>query len=108
MTASPAAVLVQGFPQDDSLRTLRQRVRTGFAEIGLTGELDRRYPPVTAHLTVMRFRGQLSHRQAFSQFIETNRTREFGIGRVEKLQLVWNNWYMSEKEVRVIAEYQLV
>jgi hypothetical protein len=69
--------------------------------------MDRRYPPVTVHLTVMRFRKQPADREAFRQFVEANRTREFGRARIRSLQLVWNDWYMSEAEVRVVAEYPL-
>jgi 2'-5' RNA ligase len=107
VTASPAAVMIQGFPLDNSLQALRQRVRDGFETMGLIGEMDRRYPPVTAHLTVMRFRKQLADREAFRQFVEANRTREFGRARIRSLQLVWNDWYMSEAEVRVMAKYPL-
>lgn len=75
--------------------------------LALAGEMDRRYLPVIAHLTVLRFRRNMSDSETFRRFIEANRDREFGQTCVVSPQLVWNDWYLSGEEVRVLAEYPL-
>ena len=55
VTASPEAVLVQGFPQDDALARLRDELRSALRDRGAGENLDRRYKIAAAHLTVLRF-----------------------------------------------------
>lgn len=107
VTASSAAVVIQGFNEDGQLNQLRDRLRQRFKNSGLVHTIDQRYPLQTAHLTVMRFREQLYQPKVFTHFIESNRNMEFGACKVEELVLVYNDWYMREEEVKVLNWFGL-
>lgn len=66
VTASPAAVMIQGFPTDDTLERARTALRTSLTAAHLGNELDRRYQLTTAHMTALRLRTPLS---ASAQFV---------------------------------------
>jgi 2'-5' RNA ligase len=107
VTASRAALLLQGFPRGDALASLRERLRRSLSAAGLGQGLDQRYRLQTAHSTVLRFRAPLHQPQAFAARLERYRQQPFGTTTVERLALVVNDWYMSENVVRVIEHYQL-
>ena len=107
VTASPDAVMIQGFPADDVLTRLRDELRDAFRKEGLGENLDRRYKTVTAHLTVMRFREPEADWKRLYDFVEARRQTDFGGTRFHKLQLIWSNWYASTGIVRVLQEYRL-
>lgn len=106
-TASPDAVMVQGFPANDHLLELRNRLREAFQNAGLGKNLDRRYKTCTAHLTVMRFSEQETDWKRLYDFVEENRGRDFGQTQFQSLQLIWSNWYASADLVRVLCDYPL-
>lgn len=102
ITASKSSVMVQGFPTDDTLELLRERLRVNFHQSGLYQTMDARYKLSTAHATVFRFRKSLKNPQAFAQLLRQNRNRDFGRQKVSELQLVYNDWYhRPEKSVSV-------
>lgn len=107
VTASADAVMIQGFPADDHLLELRNRLRVAFRNAGLGKNLDRRYKTSTAHLTVMRFSEQEADWERLSNFLEENRERDFGWTRFQSTQLIWSDWYASADLVRVLGEYPL-
>ena len=107
VTVSPDAVMVQGFPTDAALTRIRNRLRDAFRSAGLGGNLDRRYQTVTAHLTVMRFSRPERDWNRLREFLQARRETEFGETSFKSLQLIWSNWYASEKVVRVLEEYPL-
>ena len=107
ITASTDSVMIQGFPADDALNQLRDRIRHDFQAIGLDGEFDQRYRRQAAHMTVVRFRKPLQNRAAFCNFLQEMRDAPFGDMQVQAVQLVENDWYMSSSKVRLLREYQL-
>ena len=108
MTASPAAVLIQGFPQGEALEELRARLRAALRDRQLGRGLDIRYRLRTAHLTVVRFRRPLSDGYRFAEELSGYRVEPFGTFRVEALSLVKNDWYMSSKNLEILSRYQLM
>jgi 2'-5' RNA ligase len=107
LTVSKSAVMLCGFPEDDRLNELRGNLRRHLIQGGLSQGLDRRYILVGAHTTVMRFAAPLKSPAAFSQFLLENKHRPFGTFQVDELQLVKNDWYMSQQNTPVVAQYNL-
>jgi 2'-5' RNA ligase len=107
LTASPAAILIQGYPLDDCLHELREGLRGAIHAVGLGGNLDRRYRIATAHMTAVRFQRPLRDPQRLVAAIAARRGLEFGTSRVSEVQLVTNDWYMSHDRVGVLHRYPL-
>jgi 2'-5' RNA ligase len=107
VTASPAAVLVQGFPVGDGLEQLRERLRSSLAAAGFGADLDQRYRIRTAHMTLLRFRSPLRNPRRFVELLAAARESELGTTVVHGVQLVQNDWYMSAGKTRTLAEYPL-
>jgi len=107
VTASTAAVMVQGFPEHDALNQIREAIREAFLKNGFGGALDRRYKISTAHMTVLRFQYPLSNWQKLVTLLQENRATSFGEAEVRRAELVWGDWYASAKTIRKLEEYQL-
>lgn len=108
VTASPGAVMIQGFPTGDELGNIRNELREAFARNGFGGMLDRRYKVNTAHITAMRFRKPDENWKRLVSLLEENRRKDFGESEVDSLQLIWGDWYASGNIVRILREYRLV
>jgi len=107
VTAGPGAVLVQGFAEGDRLNQLRETLRRALGRAGLGESLDTRYRIVTAHTTVMRFRAPLRAPQQLTMRLRAARKRDFDSTPVDRLDFVYNDWYMSHDRVRVLATYPM-
>ena len=88
VTASPNAVMIQGFPAGDELNQLRGELRQAFAQNGLGGQLDRRYKSTSAHMTVMRFSRLETDWQQLAALLTENRTWDFGEMNIDRMQLI--------------------
>ncbi len=108
ITASSGAIMIQGFPADGTLETLRDRLRAELRAAGLGEGLDQRYRLQTAHATVFRFRHPLANAPRFLECLEAYRNHEFGTATINEVQLVENDWYMSAANVRVWARFALM
>jgi 2'-5' RNA ligase len=107
VTASPSAVMIQGFPVGDGLEKLREELRAAFERNGLGGQLDRRYKITFAHMTVMRFRREDADWKRLKKFLAENRDTDFGEMEVNRIQLIWGDWYASANIARTLQEYTL-
>jgi 2'-5' RNA ligase len=108
VTASPSAVMIQGFPVADGLEKMREELRRAFARNGLGDRLDRRYKITSAHMTVMRFRQADADWKRLATFLAENRDTDFGEMEVNRIQLIWGDWYASANIVRTLQEYDLL
>lgn len=108
ITASSGAIMIQGFPADNTLETLRERLRAELRVAGLGGGLDQRYRLQTAHATVFRFRHPLASAPRFLECLEAYRHHEFGTANINEVLLVENDWYMSATNVRGRARFALI
>lgn len=106
ITASPSAIMLQGFTNSDSLDDLRNNLRTNFTNSGLQESIDKRYSINTAHSTVARFRKEISHTEKLIAVLEKYRNFDFGKFKVEKYHLVYNDWYQREQFVKELHEFQ--
>lgn len=95
ITISPSCVVLQGFPDDDSLATLRNNLRECFTQANLATSIDARYKITTAHTTIMRFQTPLRASCKFVELLEQHREYDFGTLDVKQLDFVFNNWYQQ-------------
>ena len=107
ITASPGAVMVQGFPESEALNAGRERLRRELRARGLTEGLDERYRLETAHITVVRFRRRLGDAERFARALERWRAAELGATEVESPRLVRNDWYMSRGNLELVRGWKL-
>jgi len=108
VTASPEAVLVQGFPLGNTLKQLRDDLRTALSRHGLGENVDVRYKVVAAHLTAVRFFTPMTDWKPLYALLAAHRETDFGKCRVQSLQLIENDWYASADTVRLLREYPLL
>lgn len=107
VTLSRGAVMAQGFPRDDTLERVRERLRAALAARGLAGGLDQRYRLMTAHLTLVRFAAPLRRPERFVAALADARGRAFGEMEVRGMELVVGDWYQSADRARVVDTHPL-
>jgi 2'-5' RNA ligase len=95
VTASSSCILVQGFPDNDHLTILRDKLRLSFKKFSLYTTIDLRYEISTAHATIVRFQSPLRDSEAFIQLLAKYRNIYFGTLEVNRLDFVFNNWYQN-------------
>jgi 2'-5' RNA ligase len=95
VTASPGAVMVQGFLDAQVLNEGRDELRRVLRARGLGDGVDLRYRLETAHMTAVRFRAPLRDGRRLARILERGRDLEFGEMEVRELELVRSDWYMS-------------
>ena len=99
--------MIQGFPAGDALEQLRDELREAFARNGLGDRLDRRYKINSAHMTIMRFRQPAADWKPLMKALAENRHTGFGGTQVNRIQLIWGDWYASADIARTLQEYSL-
>ena len=107
VTASPGAIMIQGFPDSEALNDLRDKLRHQLRVRGLTRGLDVRYRLETAHMTVARFRAPLRDGKHVAAVLRRSRRRPFGSMTIKSLSLVTNDWYMTHQTLETLNRYRL-
>lgn len=107
VTASPSAIMIQGFPSDETLNTLRDKLRVNFKSSTLQQSIDSRYAISTAHSTVVRFQENLQNPERLMQIVENFRDFDFGEFTVENIELVYNDWYQRDKNTIHLRDFKL-
>ena len=107
VTLAPAAVLARGFPRDDTLERLRDRLRAAIAARGLGAALDGRYRLETAHATLVRFTAPLADPARFVDAIDRARGRAFGSCTIGQLTLELSDWYQSSETLETLGTFPL-
>ncbi|MFH6934909.1 mutarotase [Flavobacterium sp. FlaQc-30] len=107
VTASNSAIMIQGFPTDESLNNLRNKLRENFKNSALEQSIDSRYSISTAHSTVMRFTEKLVNPEKLIEITEEFRDYNFGSFKVEKVELVFNDWYQREKNTIHLKNFDI-
>jgi 2'-5' RNA ligase len=108
VTASPSAVMIQGFPSNNNLNIIRDNLRNYFNSINLEKSLDKRYAIQTAHSTVVRFRKEVSKKDSFLEILEKYRNFKFGQFEVNEMNFVANDWYQKNEKVKLIEKLKLL
>lgn len=107
LTLSAAAILLQGIPQNDQLRMLRDGLRGAFQNSTLFQSIDQRYPLQTAHCTLIRFSKKLQNPVAFSDLLQQYQDQIFGIHYGVSFELVFNDWYQQKSKQYLIAHWEI-
>jgi 2'-5' RNA ligase len=107
VTASNSAIMIQGFPTDESLTILRNKLRENFKKSPLEQSIDSRYAISTAHSTVLRFQEKLQNPEKLMKVVEKFRDFDFGQFRVKNIELVYNDWYQREEKNIHLADFYL-
>lgn len=107
VTVSSGAVMIQGFPTDETLESIRAVLREAFNKSPLFATIDARYLLHTAHMTCVRFKEPLNHPKKYAHFLEEWRNATFGKRTVEEIDLVQNDWYMREEKTKTLATFPL-
>ena len=107
VTLSPSAIMIQGFPSDNSLNIFRDKLRENFKKSSLQQSLDSRYTITAAHSTVMRFQNKLQNPKKLIEVVEKFRNHNFGKFTVDKIELVFNDWYQRERNTFNICDLYL-
>ena len=107
VTASPSAIMIQGFPTDETLNTLRNTFRKKKKKSTLQQSIDSRYAIATAHSTVMRFQEKLQNPGKLMQVVEKFRNHDFGTFKVANIELVFNDWYQRKGNTLHLKDFDL-
>ncbi|GGG43064.1 2'-5' RNA ligase family protein [Hymenobacter glacieicola] len=107
LTASAGSIMVQGFPEDDSLEELRNELRVGFRRSGLLQSIDQRYALRTAHSTVVRFTAPLRNPAHLVALLQQEQQTPIGSFEVDTLELVFNDWYQRAANTVPLGQYHL-
>lgn len=107
VTASPNCIMIQGFMMNNTLTQLRENLRKAFKNSTLQQSIDMRYTIETAHSTVVRLRKKLIDKELFIQALDKYRSHTFGHNTINKVELVYNDWYQRKEKVKILAEFKL-
>ncbi|RZJ70575.1 mutarotase [Flavobacterium sp.] len=107
VTASAEAILIQGFPSGGTLETIRENLRMNFKKSELFQTIDARYKIFTAHITAARFASELQNSSEFARVVSSYREQHFGKFKVERIELVCNDWYQKAQKTTSIADFLL-
>lgn len=107
VTASPSAIMIQGFPSDETLNNLRNRLRENFKNSDLQQSIDTRYEIFAAHSTIMRFQEKLQNPKKVMEIAAQYRDYDFGEFDVKSIELVYNDWYQRKNTTRVLGDFGL-
>lgn len=107
ITASPSCLLLCGYPENDSLKLLRNRLRERFKTSQLPNSVDFRYPLKTAHATIMRFTENQGDISEFTQFIKANDNCSFGTQIIDEIEFVANDWCHKKNNTKIIRSFEL-
>jgi 2'-5' RNA ligase len=107
ITASKSGIMIQGFPENETLNNLRDQLRINFKNSPLEQSLDQRYAIQTAHATVVRFRNELKNKKDFLKTIQEFKNYDFGSFEVKELELVFNDWYLRHKQTKILETFYI-
>jgi len=107
ITASPSAIMIQGFTNLNILDSIRTKLRSNFHNSRLQQSIDQRYSIATAHTTVMRFQNKFKNKELLLEKIEKYRNFNFGTFKPNSIELVYNDWYQKVENVKTIQLFKI-
>jgi 2'-5' RNA ligase len=107
ITLANSGILIKGYPTNNSLDLLREKLRLNFKQVNLEQSIDSRYSISTAHITVVRFRKKLKNKKVFLNLVEQFKEYNFGKSPVENLELVYNDWYQKAENVKILNHFKI-
>lgn len=107
VTTSSGAVMIQGFPTNQTLESIRKNLRVVFKKSALLSTIDTRYVLHTAHITCIRFKSPLENSKQYATFLNQNRETFFEKSRITELELVLNDWFMTPQKTTILDTFPL-
>lgn len=107
VTASPSCIMLRGFPEDDTLDTIRNNLRTNFKGSDLEQSIDKRYSIQTAHATVVRFQKPIARLNKYLEILDLYHDHDFGTLCTNVLELVHNDWYHRARRTKQLYTFNL-
>lgn len=107
LTASNSCIMLQGFPFGTLLNDIREKLRAEFTNSKVEQSLDKRYAIQTAHSTIVRFKEKFTQKDDFLKIIDNYAKSDFGTFTVEKMELVYNDWYQRKDLVQQLHEFKI-
>ncbi|MEI6866298.1 mutarotase [Flavicella sp.] len=107
LTASNSCIMLQGFMNNDKINEIRDKLRVEFKNSELEQSLDKRYSIQTAHSTIVRLRKKLNQKEKFMKVIDNYVDYNFGTFDIEKIELVYNDWYQRDELVEKLYEFKI-
>lgn len=107
ITASPSCLLLRGYPENERLEELRDRLREQFKASTLPSSVDFRYSLKTAHVTIMRFTEPQNDMAEFTRFIKETQNHPFGGQTIDQVELVINDWCHKKKNTKLIRTFNM-
>jgi len=108
ITASPAGILLKGYPEGKAIETIRNLLRERFKNTTLFQSLDKRYIIQSVHSTIMRYCQPVSQKPKLVEFIKGHKETILGKFQVDQLELVCNDWYQRADQVELIKKFGLI
>lgn len=107
ITASTSCLMIQGFPENDQINLMRNKLRETFQNSKLFSSIDQRYNIKTSHITFVRFREQINNHVALINLCNEIRNRDIGDNLISEVEFVFNDWYMKKEKVKLIKKFNL-
>lgn len=104
--ATRNSIIARGFPTDDTLDRLRDALRERLTAVGRGRCLDDRYRIQGAHVTLARIK-VVEDFSPLLRLLDQLRNTPLGHMRVQRVQLVLNDFYMSANKAHLLAEFPL-
>ena len=106
ITASTSTIMIQGF-YGEILNTLRNNLRINFQKSHLEQTIDKRYSIKTGHSTVVRFQNKLEQENNYLEALEKYKDFDFGEFDVNRVELVFNDWYQRKEHVKTLNYFDI-
>lgn len=106
ITASASSIMVRGFPDNDHLTKLRNRLRDSFKHSDLEQSLDKRYKIQTAHLTIARFKNEVENVDSLLDILHKYGQFDFGYTPATEYELVFNDWYQRKDNTVILSSFK--
>lgn len=106
ITASPEAIMVCGYPEEDSLNSLRNKIRKAFKSSDPFHTIDKRYTIQTAHMTAMRFIKPVDYLSKLVKQLKSIKHIPFGSDMIQECHLVTNDWYQRADTRRTVETFR--
>lgn len=108
IATSDSAILIQGFPANETLNNIRNDLRNAFAASNLKASIDSRYSLFTAHSTVCRFRDKIKNSEKLFETMDEFRNHSFGSFKIKNVELVYNDWYQKQQNTTHLHTFKLI
>jgi len=106
ITASTSTIMIKGF-YGEILNTLRNNLRINFQKSHLEQTIDKRYSIKTGHSTVVRFQNKLEQENNYLEALEKYKDFDFGEFDVNRVELVFNDWYQRKEHVKTLNYFDI-